>query len=275
MALHRATAYESVAHQLRMENALASRRRATASSRIGCPHDQQGLVAFNTLLGQGSPQNLVLPAGSKVLVDVSAEVLELTIPLDAELIFADSENLELKASNIVVEGKLSMGAEACPLLSSGIALTLTGDADAGTKGLIAMPGGTLEMHGKAFAPTWTRLAESAGPGSTQLTLMDAVDWEVGQQVVVVTTAWHDDPEDHQNEVRLITSIDASGTVITLDAALSFGHYGGQEYAAEVALLSRTITLQGDESSESTRYGGHTMCTAGSTCHISGVRAFRM
>ena len=33
-----------------------------------------------------------------------------------------------------------------------------------------------------------------------------VDWQVGQQLVVVTTAWTDDPEDHQNELRSISAV---------------------------------------------------------------------
>jgi hypothetical protein len=41
-----------------------------------------------------------------------------------------------------------------------------------------------------------------------------VDWQVGQQLVVVTTAWTDDPEDHQNELRSISAVSGAqpGTV---------------------------------------------------------------
>lgn len=33
-----------------------------------------------------------------------------------------------------------------------------------------------------------------------------VDWEVGQELVVVTTAWTDEASNHQNEVRTITAV---------------------------------------------------------------------
>lgn len=273
--VNRVSAYESVAQQLRMEDAIASQRRVAGSDLTNCPYNKHGLLPFSQIVAQGSPQDVMLPLQSKVLLDSSAEVLTLTVPSGSELIFGDLENLELKASNVVVQGTLSLGAQSCPLLSSGIKLTLTGAPAEAKKGLIISSGGTAEIHGKSFSPTWTRLAESAPSGSRQLSLTDAVDWEVGQKVVIVTTAWNDDPEQHQNEVRQIVSVSASRAEIFLDSALTFGHYGGQEYAAEVALLSRSITLQGDESSEATRYGGHSMCIAGSVCHISGVRAFRM
>ncbi|CAE7481070.1 rliB, partial [Symbiodinium sp. CCMP2456] len=142
-----------------------------------------------------------------------------------------------------------------------------------TKGLVVGDGGLLEVYGLRYWPTWTRLASTAMPGATELSLQDQVDWKVGQEVAVITTAWTDEPDNHQNEVREIASV--SGTQITLTEGLEFGHYGGPEYSAEVALLSRTITFQGDEASESTRYGGHVMCLPGSQCHLAGAAAIRM
>lgn len=35
--------------------------------------------------------------------------------------------------------------------------------------------------------TWTRLASTATAGSTTLTLQQAVDWEVGDKIVIATT----------------------------------------------------------------------------------------
>ncbi|CAE6909455.1 rliB [Symbiodinium natans] len=119
----------------------------------------------------------------------------------------------------------------------------------------------------------TRLAATALPGATELLLEDEVDWKADQEVVVVTTAWTDEPDSHQNEVRTLASV--NGAQIALTEGLQFGHYGGPEYSAEVALLSRTITFQGDEGSEATRYGGHVMCVPGSRCRIAGASAIRM
>ena len=51
------------------------------------------------------------------------------------------------------------------------------------------PGGELDLHGKRYVPTWTRLAATAAAGSRTLRLREAVGWEAGQQVVVTTTVW--------------------------------------------------------------------------------------
>ena len=54
-----------------------------------------------------------------------------------------------------------------------------------TKGLVVEEGGLLEMHGKKFAPTWTRLSTTAMKGSSQLQLIDDVNWEAEQELVPV------------------------------------------------------------------------------------------
>ena len=44
-----------------------------------------------------------------------------------------------------------------------------------------LPGGKLEFYGKVDGPTWTSLAQNAAAGATTITLMDAVQWKVGDQ----------------------------------------------------------------------------------------------
>jgi hypothetical protein len=51
------------------------------------------------------------------------------------------------------------------------------------------------------------------------------------------------------------------------------HYGGPEYQTEVALLSRSITLQGGPQSESRSKGGHVKVMG--QARMQGVAAFRM
>lgn len=137
-------------------------------------------------------------------------------------------------------------------------------------------GGVLEMHGQKFAPTWTRLAASTTRGATSISLHQPVDWEVGQTVAIMTTQLVDDKySSHQNEMRLVSSVSADGTSITLDRALEYDHYGGPEYAAEVALLSRNVVVEGDAASETVRLGGHILCDHGAICHIASVEAYRM
>lgn len=218
----------------------------------------------------------------KYLLDSSATVGTLTIPSGSELIFADVANLHLSVKDIVVKGKFQLGTASCPLEKSGITITLRGGSDYGiyeehadhSKGIVVQSGGIFEAHGKVYQPTWTRLAENAAAGATQLVLSQDVDWEVGMQLVVVTTDMIDEIDDHQNEVRTITAV--SGNTVTVDSPLSHMHYGGAEYQAEVALLSRSITIQGDEHSEQSSFGGHTICMPGcSVCKISYVKGYRL
>eukprot|EP00931_Biecheleriopsis_adriatica_P101107 TRINITY_DN76319_c0_g1_i1.p1 TRINITY_DN76319_c0_g1~~TRINITY_DN76319_c0_g1_i1.p1 ORF type:complete len:1365 (+),score=211.34 TRINITY_DN76319_c0_g1_i1:65-4096(+) len=252
---------------------------AATTDSSGCPHEEN-LAAADNIFQMNAGKEVVLPAGKYILRN-SASIKWLTIPKSSELIFDDAADLVLTVEGVHVLGTLRLGAKTCPLKSGGIGITFVGSGDLAsrsadplkTKGLTVGDGGRLEMFGTRFAPTWTRLAASAAPGSTEVQLADDVDWQVGQHVVVVTTSWIDEPENHQNEVRKILAVD--GRKLTLDSSLGFGHYGGAEYAAEVALLSRTITMQGDDSSEESHYGGHLLCGPGSLCQIGGVAAYRM
>jgi len=248
------TPYTPVAIQKTMPGAGAM----TMSQPSGCPHEEAGLMPFSNL---GTSGDITISSGRYIL-SASATIRSLTINSGAELIIGDVAGLSLETQAIYVRGTLRLGSATCPLTAGGLVVTFTGSGDMSsrstnplnTKGLTVGGGGILEVYGKRYWPTWTRLSASAPPGATQLSLADEVDWMVEQKVVLTTTSYvDDDPNDHQNEVREIAAV--SGSQITLTQGLQFGHYGGPEYAAEVALLSRTITFQGDAASENTRYGG--------------------
>jgi hypothetical protein len=81
----------------------------------------------------------------------------------------------------------------------------------------------------------------------------------------MTTQLVDDQyNSHQNEVRIVANVSIDGTSIMLDRALEYDHYGGPEYAAEVALLSRYIVIEGNAASEVVRLGGHILCDRGTS-----------
>ena len=61
------------------------------------------------------------------------------------------------------------------------------------------PKGELDLHGKLFKPTWTRLDATASVGDRKIKLKQKVNWVAGQQIVVTTTIWRDEWND-QNEV---------------------------------------------------------------------------
>merc|ERR1719210_437377 len=178
---------------------MPDRSAVSVPAAFSCPHEQAGLTPFDSLFppSQQPQSDVTLPAGSKVLLTASADIGTLTIPAGAELIFSDVPGLTLTAAGIRVYGALRMGSSSCTLNSGGIRVVLSGSRYDGnrqvySKGIHVDAGGTLAMHGRRWAPTWTRLDGTAATGTTTISLQQAVDWEVGQSVVVVTSAYSDD-----------------------------------------------------------------------------------
>lgn len=82
-----------------------------------------------------------------------------------------------------------------------------------------MAGGTLELYGKVYGPTWTSLGQTAEIGATTLTLAENVNWRVGDKLVIASTDYWVD----QTEERTVTAV--SGSVVTIDKPLVNRHFG--------------------------------------------------
>ncbi|GBG35115.1 G8 domain-containing protein DDB_G0286897 [Hondaea fermentalgiana] len=281
-----------------------------------CPYNDDDLVAWedaSTWTSGSVPsdgEDVELPANTRVLVsgcsvDEGVVFGIITIPTSSELIFAD-EDILFDAHGFQVQGKLTLGSETCRLHSQ-INITLHGTkpstlpADPAYKGIAAVNGGTISVHGSIFHPTWSRLAATAEAGDTQLYLQHRVNWQPGQILVVIGTEIKDARDWHHNEIRTIAAVERSGEFarITLTSPLEHTHFGGVEYQGEVGLLSRNIVIQGDEDSEPTDtdddvcedstvgpypcenkwltgYGGHVMAAGeGATVQLEGVQLYRM
>ena len=232
-----------------------------------------------------------------------AIVTRITVARGGKLVFADRD-LRLSVREIRVEagGELWMGSETCRLFAR-INVTFVGTrADSENRGVtipvpaqptkgLVVEGGRVELHGKRYHPTWTRLARTARANDTIIFVGESVNWEVGQEVLILTSAFHDCPAEfadfckpckpwqtcgtsaHQNEIRRIvaTSMDCLGgeRAIQLDAPLTYLHYAGPEYQTEVALLSRRINFHGSRSNDD--FGAHVMIEgAGGRARIEGV-----
>ncbi|PRW44355.1 G8 domain-containing [Chlorella sorokiniana] len=258
-----------------------ARSRATGSEqRSNCPFQQGGLKKWddpNTWGGRvPSPNSVItLPANSKVLLGAcmlqsGATYKQIVIPAGSELILAD-EDMAIDVGSIMVSGALSAGGPDCRLTSR---ITLTFHPQSGVDiynmAIWVQKGGELDLHGKLFTPTWTRLAQTANAGVSSLQLQDPVkSWEAGQQVVITTTIWKDEQE-NQNEVVTVSSVSSDGRTVYLTQPLQYQHYGGPEYQAEVGLLSRYIL--GDASTERSKRGVHIRNEG--RARIRGVQAFR-
>ncbi|MEM8862771.1 MAG: G8 domain-containing protein, partial [Chloroflexota bacterium] len=210
--------------------------------------------------------------------------------IGGKLIFAD-QPIELTAGWIMVHGDsalLQIGTEAEPFQNQAV-ITLTGTNEdenisgesplnSGTKFLMIMEGGQLELHGSSRDKvSWTQLNAHADAGSTSITLAETVNWEAGDQIVIAPSGF--DP--YEAEQVTVTAVD--GNQVSFTPALQFDHWGtiqtyeGKEVdqRAEVGLLTRNIRIQGDEDSLESNFGGHTMIMPNGSARVEGVEFYRM
>src|SRR5690606_12922094 len=102
---------------------------------------------------------------------------------------------------------------------------------------IMLSGGTLNLHGNR-SNSWTKLAATVEAGSDTIEVLDAAQWQVGDEIVLAST----DYDPRQAERRSIAAI--SGNAITLNEPLDYMHFGeitfGVDVRGEVGLLTRNI-----------------------------------
>ncbi|HEX9165753.1 MAG TPA: hypothetical protein VF862_07560, partial [Gemmatimonadales bacterium] len=123
---------------------------------------------------------------------------------------------------------------------------------------------------------WTTLDANAPAGATTLTLATAPPWRPGDRLVVAST----DLDPLQFDEVTVTAI--QGRQVTLAAPLRYPHWGTvQVYdgrpvdeRAEVGLLTRNITVQGDPA-DASGLGGHVMVMQGGQLRLDGVELTRM
>lgn len=77
------------------------------------------------------------------------------------------------------------------------------------------------MHGIQKGDTWTRLAQTANPGDMQITLESAVEWMVGDEIIIAPTGYK--PEEVERFTIAAVSVDTM--TITLDSPLQYKHIG--------------------------------------------------
>ncbi len=228
---------------------------------------------------------VTIPAGVHMQLDVSPPPLA-GITVEGTLEF-DRKDLELVADWIRVVGSLEIGTEAQPFEQRArVVLTGITGADSipgiGTRALGVVPGGTLDLHG-VRRRAWTKLANTANAGASQLTLVNAVDWRPGDRIVVAPSGF--DPREAEDRAL----VQVSGNSVTLDRPLTHTHFGALQTIegrtvderAEVGLLTHSISIRGvgvdDEGTVggSGGFGGHIMILAGAMARIEGVELLNM
>jgi hypothetical protein len=229
------------------------------------------------------PNNQVPAAGDKVMIasgqdvilDVSPPALN-GLTINGKLSFADEADLELTTEWIMVFGELQIGTEANPFTQKAT-ITLTDNVEGeqlmgmGDRGIM-MSGGTLNLHGNR-TNSWTKLSATAEAGATRIEVLDASQWQAGDQIVLAST----DFDPRQAEVRTIAAV--SGNTITLTEPLEYMHFGKITFdvdeRGEVGLLTRNIKIQSSEDSLESHFGGHIMAMVTSKMYIEGIELNRM
>ena len=115
---------------------------------------------------------------------------------------------------------------------------------------MALRDGIVDIHGTPSTSTWTKLANTAEVDSSNITLVQPVNWSIGNQIIIATTG--DRHSQRQSELRRIVDISSDNRTLVLDRPLKYAHLGiTQELnstmidvRAEVGLLSHNVAFKG-------------------------------
>lgn len=253
--------------------------------------------------------NVVIPEGMTIRIDENPPALG-GITINGELEFA-RKDLQLSAKWIMVHGTLRIGTAQHPFLQKAtITLTDTNTQASimgmGTRGIVLMDG-NLELHGKAPNTIWTKINQHAPAGSTTLSLLQNVDWKVGDELVIAPTDYYLAGNGISiTQKNTVTSV--SGTQLGLNTPLNAFRWGLLQYPtttgmsleptnlltppqpdsetlqtplvlderAEVGNLSRNIVIQApdDAAWQMQGFGVHIMIMGSSVAHVDGVEIKR-
>jgi len=255
-----------------------------------------------------------IPAGKIVVLDQN--IVADSIIVRGTLRFDPTKDLTVTACSLIAEGKarlatdpkpegrIEIGTEQTPFTKR-VLITLTGGvctnishcscAATGhemTDGNVmsSINGGVLDIHGTAAVGIgWNKLSATIQPGATSINLASPVNWPVGAQILITSSTT--DP--FQGETCTIASVTNGGLTVNLVAGVTNMHTGVQQsytrtgggrtwnldLRAEVGLLTRNVTVQGDAASVTTGFGGHVMIMksgstlAGAADFIPGGRGY--
>jgi len=226
---------------------------------------------WNGIVPPRDGDSVLIPPGQNILVDVTPNLLNAVV-VEGGLFFANGNDVDFNAYYILVDGgRLQIGTSAEPITSN-VVITLYGTRNnpslpiAGNK-MIANINGLVDIHGQQVNTPWTTLASTASAGATSIVVNGDVhtDWQVGDNIVIAST----DFDHKQAEEVTISSLsyNSGKTTIVLTTALVYSHYSGTQtvqgastetvtFAAEVGLLTRTVVVQGDPTSDVTLHGAN-------------------
>ncbi len=210
----------------------------------------------------GDGAQVLIPDGISVTYAGASSVSLHTVRVDGTLEFATDRSSEITFDTLVVNhgGHLSIGTQSDPV-QTGVTVTLTvanngaidpiWDPTMVSRGVISM--GQVDIHGtEKDSHEKVLLDPMAGDTSIRF---DSVPtgWAVGDTIVIAGTRydgykWDNDlravrPYPNEDEVRIITAINADGTV-HFDDPLAHNHDAPRgDLKTSVANMSRNVTIQ--------------------------------
>ena len=128
---------------------------------------------------------IYVPKGTTLYVDQDTPILEGIAVEGGTLVFADEGNLTVQAGFITLNGgRFIAGTEQHPHTNP-LTFIMHGGYYGkqqpmfGNKG-IGCKDCKFSMHGAPRTKTWSSLSATVSPNATQLTVVDSVDWQVGE-----------------------------------------------------------------------------------------------
>lgn len=190
-------------------------------------------------------------------------------------------NLRTMGLFVQAGGRLVIGTECCPYDTKARITLLDpvpfdknvnlGNFGFGTKVFAVMKGGSVEIFGAVRLPTWTEVSTTLPKGATNITLRDAHQWQVGDEIVVAGT----DFDAGYSTRSIITAV--GSTWVTVQTPLAHEAFGkthatsGLREYAEVLHLTRNVVIEGAVSASDKTFGAHSVIVGTPTvAKIRGV-----
>lgn len=204
-----------------------------------------------------------VPAGRSLVIDQDIDVAALEVA--GEVRFADRDlNIECDGILVTRGGVLRAGSDGKPFRHRlNLTLGCTPERELidglGSKFLAAVDGGRIELIGPRRS-SWGILGDTVAPGAIVIRMAEPTDWVAGDRIAVASGG----AELPLVEERTVFGVSPDGRHITLDAPMQhrhLGHNGRVKNAlpgavARVALLTRSIVVEGDASAARTSLGAH-------------------
>merc|ERR1740129_213901 len=221
----------------------------------------------------GTGSSCVIPEGTDVLLDTNMDVGSLTIR--GKLTWdTRRSNLVLRAGFVVAEGQgeFELGRPDAPMLNPATVFIKNNNREykspagqsLGTRVFgSAWTNGTgpkFRVHGRPLSHTWALLVQNAEAGSNSIRvdrdvanpsgLAGGGNWRVGDWIGIAPTGMMGNRYGETKEISSLSS-DGSTTTIYFNGQLGEAKLGdpGMRMQAEVVLLSRSVTITGDDSGD--------------------------